>query len=153
MEYMSKTEDVVWLAYKLKAEMQLNVSINMFGLYNEVLTGKYYPEVNKPFNYIDFNIKYSKGEFLRLNVGEIVSYKKYLEKLDAIKALRDVISKIIGEQPVVFYNVDENPYYDWAFTQKREYVQEFIDGIAFDDAIPTGVIVFEENIKDKVKTL
>jgi len=157
MEYMSKTEDVVWLAYKLKAEMQLNVSINMFGLYNEVLTGKYYPEVNKPFNYIDFNIKYSKGEFLRINVGEIYILTPYEEKIEALKVITQALSKIkIDEDlkielPDAFYEIKENgiliPYCEWAFANKDEYLSELKNNTMFDDADIENLIIFNEEIE------
>ena len=58
INFTSKTEDIVWLAYKLVKEMGENVSINKFSLYQEILTGKY--EVEKSvlgprYNGIDFN--------------------------------------------------------------------------------------------------
>ena len=39
--FISKTEDVVWLAYKLKNELGDKVSINKFGLWKEVLEAKF----------------------------------------------------------------------------------------------------------------
>ena len=62
IDFKSKTEDIVWLAYKLVEKMGENVSINKFGLYQEILTGKYEVErstLGPRYNGIDFNIKYS----------------------------------------------------------------------------------------------
>ena len=72
-EMFSKREDIVFIANELTKILGEKISINTFTLVNEVLTGKIILDETKiaRFEGIDFNIKFSKGEFLRINVGEI----------------------------------------------------------------------------------
>jgi len=168
IDFTSKTEDIVWLAYKLVNEMGENVSINKFGLYQEILTGKYELErtiLGPRYNGIDFNVKYSSNEFLTINVGEIQSYKSYEEKLKVLNEIYNVIRKINGKnglsigEPVAFYNISDGqnkiPHLDWVFCKKEEYVSELVNGTLFDDAVAEDLFLFgsevEKYVKKKVK--
>lgn len=155
INFESKTEDIVWLAYKLIQEMGKKISINKFGLYQETLTGKYEVETSvlgPRYNGIDFNIKYSSNEFLTINVGEIYAYNKYEEKLKVLNEIYNVIRKIndkngiaIGE-PVAFYNIcdgkNKTPHLDWVFCKKEEYVNELVNGTLFDDGVAEDLFLF-----------
>ena len=157
MNYMSKAEDVEFLAHELVKVLGDKISINTFSLGQEVLSGKYLKDKEKfiKFNGIDFNIKYSKGEFLRINVGEIDLLKPYSEKYEAIIDLKNAISTIslneqekIGE-PLAFYYIEENehciPYYEWAFQKQEEYISELENNTLFDDGtIIEGLTIFNK---------
>lgn len=164
IDFTSKTEDIVWLAYKLVEEMGENVSINKFGLYQEILTGKYEIErsiLGPRYNGIDFNIKYSANEFLSINVGEIQMIKPYEEKLKVLNEIYNIVRKItdkngnaIGE-PVAFYDISEGkykvPHLDWVFCKKEEYVSELANGTLFDDGVAKDLFLFGAQVENYVK--
>lgn len=166
IEYTSKVEDVNFLASALINVLGEKISINEIGLVQEVLTGKYCDVSTKfaKFDGIDFNIKYSKGEFLRINVGEIDLYKPYSEKFNAILELKNAIAnielengEIIGE-PLAFYYIKNYdyyiPYFDWAFQKKEEYISELENNTMFDDgAIIEGLNIFYQTRLNEEKTL
>lgn len=161
-EMFSKAEDVNFLANELKKILGEKISINTFSLVNEVLTGKFILDGTKiaRFDGIDFNIKFSKGEFLRINVGEIYILAPYEEKVEILKELVSAISLIeingapIGK-PHAFYTIEENripiPYCDWAFAYKDEYLTELKENTMYEDTNIENLILFDEN--NNVKTL
>lgn len=163
IDFMSKKDDIVWLAYKLVQEMGDNVSINKFGIYQEILTGKYEVErslLGPRYNGIDFNIKYSANEFLSIDVGEIQMIKPYEEKLKALNEIYNIVRKItdrngnaIGE-PIAFYNISEGeykvPHLDWVFCKKEEYVSELANATLFDDGVPEDLFLFGDEVENYV---
>ena len=166
MNYMSRAEDVEFLAHELIKVLGDKISINRFGLGQEVLSGEYLKDTTKfiKFNGIDFNIKYSKGEFLRINVGEIHLLKPYSEKFEAIVDLKNAISNIsldeeekIGE-PLAFYYIQANdhyiPYYEWAFVKQEEYISELENNTLFDDGtVIEGLTIFNKKEPTEEKRL
>jgi len=166
IEYMSKVADVNYLAYELKNILGEKISINTYGLGQAVLSGKFCDDATKMarFDGIDFNIKYSKGEFLRINVGEMDLFKPYHKKLQAIIEIKKAIANImlsdkekIGE-PLAFYYIEEDehfiPYYDWAFVNREEYISELENNTMFDDgAIIEGLNIFCQTNLSEEKTL
>lgn len=154
--FMSKTEDVVWLAYQLKNKLGDKISINKIGLYKEVLEGKY--NLNGRDFYaggsIYFGILYSNKEFLRIFVGEIgTSLSSYEDKLVVLNELKNAISNIVRDgvslgEPSVFYNVrDEEymiPHLEYIYSDKENYIKSFEDKTIFDDGgVPEDVIIFD----------
>lgn len=162
-EMFSKTEDVNFLANELKKILGSKIAINRFTLVQEVLTGKICLDPTKiaRFEGIDFNIKFSKGEFLRINIGEINLLTSYKEKENALKLLTETLSKIEIEPkvyigyPDAFYQIDNEgffvPYCDWAFSNKEEYLSELINNTMYDDASVENLIIFDENLERKIK--
>jgi len=158
-EMFSKSKDVEFLAYELKKILGDKIEINYFTLGQEVLTGKICLDDTKliRFNGIDFNIKYSKGEFLRINIGEIYISTPHEDKIDALKVITQALSKIkIDEDlkielPDAFYEIKENgiliPYCEWAFANKDEYLSELKNNTMFDDADIENLIIFNEEIE------
>lgn len=161
INYISRTEDVKWLAYKLKDVLGSKISINKYGLNQEVLHG-YYNEKGKTWdreNCIDFHIKYNRNVFLRIGTGEIHIRKSYDEKLAALKEIGKVIidtetitDKKIG-QPLAFYRAvsDDSivPTLEWAFRNQEEYVEELKNGTIFDDATIENLIIIDPKMKIK----
>lgn len=153
--FMSKTEDVVWLAYKLKNELGDKVSINQIGLWKEVLEAKFCLKgYNRYDRGIDFTVLYSDKEFLRISVGEIGAYRSsYEDKLVVLNELKNAISAIVRNgvllgEPSVFYNVREDeymiPHLEYIYADKENYIKSFQDKTIFDDGgIPEDVIVFD----------
>lgn len=156
INFMSNSDDIVWLAYKLKEEMGRTISINKFGLHNEILTGKYSSDLYAQYYGIDFNIKFSADQFLRINVGEIQQSRSYEEKIKALSEFYSVINKIIDnnngifKNPLAFYNVSSGknkiPYLDWVFCNREEYEKELVNGTLFDDAVIEDLIIFDNVI-------
>lgn len=155
-DFVSKTEDVVWLAYKLKDELGDKISINKIGLYKEVLEGVY--NLNGRNFYeggsIYFGVLYSNKEFLRIYVGEIgSSLSSYEDKVFVLNELKKAISKIVRNgvslgEPSVFYNVrDEEykvPHLEYIYADKENYIKSFQDKTIFDDGgVPEDVIIFD----------
>lgn len=155
MNFVSKTDDVIWLYYKLKDEIGEKISVNELGLYQEVLSGKYYKDkTDFRDRGINFGIKYSENEFLRITIGEYQLDKTYEEKLNALFDLYNVISKIqnkngelIGE-PLALYNVYKGrirtPYLEWAFTKQDEYIKQLQDDTLFDDGSIKDLVLFNQ---------
>ena len=153
--FMSKTEDVVWLAYKLKDELGDKISINKIGLYKEVLEGVY--NLNGRNFYeggsIYFGILYSNKEFLRIYVGEIgTSLSSYEDKVFVLNELKNAISNIVRNgvslgEPSVFYNVRDDeykvPHLEYIYADKENYIRAFQEKTIFDDGIPEDVIIFD----------
>lgn len=166
MNYMSKAEDVEYLAHELIKILGDKILINRFSLGQEVLSGKYLKDTEKfiKFNGIDFNIKYSKGEFLRINVGETHLLNPYNEKFEAIIDLKNAIANIsldeeekIGE-PLAFYYIEESdhyiPYYEWAFVKQEEYISELENNTLFDDGtVIEGLTIFNKKETTEEKRL
>lgn len=166
MNYMSKAEDVEFLAHELVKVLGDKISINRFSLGQEVLSGKYLKDTEKfiKFNGIDFNIKYSTGEFLRINVGETDLLKPYSEKFKTIVELKNAIANIslneeerIGD-PLAFYYIEESghyiPYYEWAFVKQEEYISELENNMLFDDGtIIEGLTIFNKKESTDEKRL
>ena len=155
-EMYSKKEDVEFLSQELNKKLGNLISINKYSLGQEVLTGKIVTDISKSarFEGVDFNIKYSKGEFLRINVGEIYLINSYKEKEEAIKLLTYVISNInlthnqyLG-QPNAYYQIEINGFYipfcDWVWKYKDEYLDELKNNTMYDDANIENLILFEE---------
>ena len=153
INYISKTEDVKWLAYKLKDALESKISINQYGLNQEVLHGYYDKEMCCRFDYfkLDFHIKYNRNYFLRLGIGEDSVGKSYQEKINALKDigkvvinLESMVDKKIGP-PLAFYNaVSEDsvvPTLEWAFRNQAEYIEELRNGTIFDDADIENLII------------
>lgn len=150
-DFMSKTEDVVWLAYKLKDELGGKISINKVGLWKEYLEGIYNLDHNRS---IIFTILYSNKEFLRVSVGEVGAYAySYEDKVVALNEIKSAISRIVRDgvslgEPSVFYNVrDEKykvPYLEYIYGDKENYIKAFQDKTIFDDGtVPEDVIIFD----------
>ena len=154
--FMSKTEDVVWLAYQLKNKLGDKISINKIGLYKEVLTGIY--NLNGRDFYaggsIYFGILYSDKEFLRIFVGEIgTSLSSYEDKVFVLNELKNAISSIVRDgvllgEPSVFYNVRDGeymiPHLEYIYADKENYIKSFQDKTIFDDGgVPEDVIIFD----------
>lgn len=160
INYISRTEDVKWLAYKLKNALDSKISINQYGLNQEVLHGYYDKEMCCRFDYfkLDFYVKYNRNYFLRIGVGENSFHKSYEEKLEALKDIGRVIidtESITGKQfgyPLAFYKaVFEDsvvPTLEWAFKNQEEYTEALKNGTLFDDAFVENLIV---NPKQKIK--
>lgn len=164
-EFFSKSQDVEFLAYELKRILGDKIEINFFTLGQEVLTGKICLDDTKSlrFDGIDFNIKYSKDEFLRVNAGEIYVISSYIEKEQALKVLVDAISKIalrdnnyIGS-PDAFYQIDNGgfyiPFYDWVWENKEEYLNELKNNTMFDDANIENLRIFNKEIEKEFQKL
>ena len=152
--FMSKIEDVVWLAYSLKNELGDKISINQIGLWKEVLEGKFHLKGYNRYEGIDFAVLYSDKEFLRISVGEIGAYRSsYEDKLVVLNELKNAISAIVRNgvslgEPSVFYNVREDeymiPHLEYIYADKENYIKSFQDKTIFDDGgIPEDVIVFD----------
>lgn len=150
--FMSKTDDVVWLAYQLKNKLGGKISINKMGLYKEVLEGRY--NLKGHDRGIDFGILYSDKEFLRVSVGEICTYtSSYEDKLSVLNELKNAISTIVRDglplgEPSVFYNVREDkymiPHIEYIYADKEETIKAFQDKTIFDDGgIPEDVIILD----------
>ena len=164
-EIYSKIEDVKYLAYELKKILGDQISINYYSLGQEVLTGKIFLGANHNnfLNNLDFNIKYNQDNFLRINVGEIYLVSSYIKKEQALKILVEAIGNIkrgcndyIGT-PDAFYQIEHDgfrvPYYEWAFTNKNEYLTELKNNTLFDDAevLNLEIIPKEEKTLSKIK--
>lgn len=149
--FMSKTEDVVRLAYQLKYELGDKISINKIGLLKEVLEGKF--RLKDSGRYIDFSILYSDKEFLRVSVGEVGAYaSSYEEKVFVLNELKNAISTITRDgvslgEPSVFYNVRDEKYkvpnLEYIFADKENYIKSFQDKTIFDDATVEDVVIFD----------
>lgn len=150
--FMSKTDDVVWLAYQFKNKLGSKISINKMGLYKEVLEGKY--NLKGHDRGIDFGILYSDKEFLRVSIGEIGAYaSSYEDRLFVLNEIKNAISSIFRDgvslgEPSVFYNVrDEEymiPHLGYIYSDKEETIKAFQDKTIFDDGgIPEDVIIFD----------
>ena len=160
INFTSKVDDIIWLYYKMKDEMGGKLFVNELGLYQEVLSGKYYDENNCLSNKgTSFGIKYSKDEFLRITIGEYQLDKTYEEKISALLDFYNIISNIkkengekIGE-PLALYNVYKGniriPYLEWAFTKKDEYIEELENDTLFDDGKIKDLIIFNKKEKQK----
>lgn len=149
-DFKSKTEDVVWLAYKLKDELGGRISINKVGLWKEYLEGRYNLDHGRS---VDFCILYSDKEFLRVSVGETSTYGySYEDKVVALNGLKTAIGNIVRNgvslgEPSVFYNVIEDgykiPYLEYIYADKEETIKAFQNKTIFDDGTtPEDVIVF-----------
>ncbi len=154
-DFMSKTDDVVWLAYQLKDKLGSKISINKFGLYKEVLEGRY---LLKGYDRgIDFNVLYSNNEFLSFNVGETCAWAKYEDKLFVLNEIKNAISCIsrndilLGE-PTIFYNISEDEYkvpnLEYIYADRENAIKAFMDKTIFDDGVPEDLIVFD-SVKEK----
>lgn len=152
-DFMSKTDDVVWLAYQLKNKLDSKISINKIGLYKDVLEGRYLLDgYNRG---IDFNVLYSDKEFLRIGVGESYAWAKYEDKLFVLNEIRTAISSIIRNgvplgEPTVFYNVRHDKYIvpnlDYIYADKEEVIRAFQNNTIFDDGyIPEDLILFNNS--------
>ncbi|MCI8588535.1 MAG: hypothetical protein HFG40_02675 [Bacilli bacterium] len=161
INYISKEKDVVWLAYRLKDCLGSRVSINQYGMKQRNLLGYYTDQENKfaRINGVDFHIKYSRKEFLRIGIGEIKVREPYEKKLEALKIIGKELSEIkergglpIGP-PLAFYNsVDEEgkvPTLEWAFCNSLEYSKELSEGTLFDDATIEDLVWINEKLKIK----
>jgi len=160
INYISRTEDVKWLAYKLKNALGSKISINQYGLNQEVLHGYYDKEMCCRFDYfkLDFYVKYNRNYFLRIGVGENCFNKSYEEKIEALKDIGKVIidtesaaGKKIG-YPLAFYKAvfedSSVPTLEWAFRNQEEYTEELRRGTIFDDARIEDLII---KPKQKIK--
>lgn len=156
VDFMSKTEDVVWLAYKLKDELGGKISINKVGLCKNYLEGKYNLDHIRSVN---FAILYSDKEFLRVSVGEVGAYaSSYEDKVVALNGLKTAIGRIVRDgvslgEPSIFYNVRDEEYVipslEYIYADKEAAIKEFKDKTIFDDdGIPEDVIVFD-SINDR----
>lgn len=150
-DFMSKPEDIVWIAYKLKNELGDKISINKFGLYKEVLEGKYNL---KGYDWgIDFSVLYSDKEFLRIAVGETWVSARYEDKLFVLNEIRTAISNIVRDgvslgEPSIFYNISDEkymiPHLEYIYADKEETIRAFQNKTIFDDGgIPEDIIVFD----------
>ncbi len=161
--FMSKTEDVVWLAYKLKDELGNKISINKMGLYKEVLEGVYNIDGRNFYEggSIYFGILYSDKEFLRIYVGEIgSSLSSYEDKVFVLNELKNAVSGIVRNgcslgEPSVFYNVRDGeykvPHLEYIYADKENYIKSFQDKTIFDDGgVPEDVIIFD-SVKENEK--
>ena len=156
INWMSKEEDIKFLSHKLKEKLGDKISINTYELSQEVLNGKFIFDKKDTFKYngVDFHIKYSANEFLRINVGEIEIYKHYMEKVEALLEITKALSKITTKEgaiignPLAFYYIETDgyftPYCDWAFTNQEEYKQELINNTMYDDAKIENLIIYEQ---------
>ena len=155
INFVSKVDDVIWLYYKLKDEMAEKISVNELGLYQEVLSGKYYDENDTLRNKgMNFSIKYSKDEFLRVTICDYQSDKTYEEKINALIDFYLVLNRVKQEngealgEPLAIYNVKRDnvrtPYLEWAFTKQDEYIQELENDTLFDDGSITDLLIFSK---------
>lgn len=153
-EMYSQQKDIELIAYELKKMLGEKISINKFSLGQEVLTGKIIFNENKNarFQGIDFNIKYSKDEFLRINIGEIYLINSLKEKEEALRILSNAISRIrFGIQfgnPIAYYQIEQNGFYipfcDWVWKNKEEYLEELKNNTLYEDARIENLVLFEE---------
>lgn len=153
MEYknfMSKMEDVVWLAYKLKDELGDKISINKIGLYKEFLEGVYNLDGNRS---VDFCVLYSDKEFMRVCVGEMRVSFSYEDKVFVLNKIGTAIGNIVRNgvslgEPTIFYNVKDEeymvPHLEYCYAQKEGAIKAFKDKTIFDDGIPYDVVVFDD---------
>ena len=151
-DFMSKTEDIVWLAYQLKDKLGSKISINKVGLYKEYLEGRY--NLDTSGRGVNFCILYSDKEFLRVEVGEFGAYAStYEDKVLVLNELKNAISCIsrngvsLGE-PSIFYNVRNEkyiiPHLEYIYADKENAIKEFQDKTIFDDgSVPENVILFD----------
>ena len=150
IDFMSKPEDIVWIAYKLKNELGSRISINRFGLYKEILEGRY--NLKGCDRGIDFSILYSDKEFLRVSVGETWVSARYEDKLFVLNEIKTVIGNIVRDgvslgEPSVFYNIREDdymiPHLEYVYADKEETIKAFQNNTIFDDGeVPCDLIVF-----------
>lgn len=156
-ELYSNADDCLELARLLKNK--LKEKIEFWGsTYQEVISGKYHSlPYNKYDNFIDyrndeveFSYTFSKGEFLRITVGDS-AYKKFTlgHKLAVLSDLFEVINEDYGI-PSVFYTLkedDENSInLEWDFIQKEETINAFKNNCMFDDALVDNLIIIGEEI-------
>lgn len=150
INYISKNDDVKWLAYRLKDSLGPKISINQYELHQQVLHGYYGRQNQFSSDGVDFHIKYSRREFLRITVGEIKIREPYEKKLEALKEIGSSVAEIIERDglpiglPLAFYNaVDEEckrPSLDWAFQNPEAYEKELLEDTLFDDASVKNLI-------------
>lgn len=150
-DFMSKTDDVVRLAFQLKYELGDKISINKMGLYKEFLEGHYNLDSDRS---IYFSILYSDKEFLRVSVGEASAYaSSYEDKVLVLNELKNAISNIVRDgkklgEPILFYNIrDEEymiPHLEYIYADKENAIKMFQDKTVFDDGtVPEDLIVFD----------
>ncbi len=145
MIYNTNYQDLVFLAYQLKAKFKNQISIitnsneikGMFNLEN--------------FELLDFQIRYNGNEFLYLTVGNIYQNISLTEKEKIINILKNVIANIkykekqIG-QPLAKYNITkannyQSPCLIWGFTKenKETIIQDLLNSI-----IPQDLQILEK---------
>lgn len=154
-DFVSKPEDIVWLAYQLKNQLGDKISINKFGLYKEVLEGRY--NLDGYDRGIDFEVLYSDKEFLSVGVGELYSWAKYEDKLFVLNELKTAIGNIVRDgvslgEPTIFYNIKTGehmaPNLEYVYADKNKAIKAFKDGTVFDDGdVPENVIVFKKQME------
>jgi len=156
---MSETEDVVWLAHKLKDSLDEKVLINSFGIYSPILEGKYAKDNNYCRRFssdeIRFYIKYNKEHFLRIQI-EDTSYNSKEEKLNALYSLTKAIGMIKKEDgtliglPLALYSAssgenDKILTVDWAFSNVDEWITSLKENTMFDDGASIENLQLIEN--------
>ncbi len=161
-ELYSKDEDCFELYKILKSKM--GNKIEYYGTpYISPFSGKYFSHINSYYTYkkgLPFYYKYSKNEFLRIQVGSSIYYNTSIgERLAALSDFYIVLSEIFGE-PTVFYTIKDDDEkllsLQWSFINKEEEINNFKNGTYFIDAVVDKLIIFNEqkslNINELTKT-
>ena len=154
-EFFSKAEDCHMLAKKLKNKLGDKIEFYGGSWYIEIPSGNYlssYRRNNGEYmadgHSLPFYFKFSKNEFLRIDVGSHYSDNTIGEKMAALSDFYEVLSEEYG-QPTVFCttkNDDEGLLtLQWSFINKEEEIARFKSGHYFDDAeIDTLIIIGEK---------
>ncbi len=139
MQMYSKDEDCFEL-YKL-LKRNLGEKIDFYGTpYTGLFEGKYYSEYEDDDVFekgIPFYVKYCKGGFLRVSVGNYIIHEASVgEKLAALSSLYEALRTEFGD-PTVFYTTKNDKRkavsFQWSFINRKEEIQKFKDGTYFDD--------------------
>jgi len=153
-EVYSNAEDCNKIAKLLYGK--LRNKIEFYGTtYQEVVSGKYhclpYSAYESYNDYLkdelSFSYKFCENGFLRISIGDLIYKNSVGHKLAALSDFYETLSEIYG-MPTLFYTIrddDENTLnMQWSFSRVEEYIQEFRNGTAFDDAEIDELIVFGE---------
>lgn len=137
----SRSEDVMWLAQRLKNVMGGYVSFNQFGIDNPLLTGVYCKDGRGGGPYyskddVRFYIKFCKDEFLRIQIPE--NCYKIENVILAMEELVNAISFTKKEgislgSPLAIYQTDECLTCEYAFKNQKEVAQMLQNNTMFDD--------------------
>lgn len=149
-EMYSKAEDCYELSNYLYRKLRNKIRF-VVNTYQEVVIGVFYSSGKNWLNNTDgliFSYKFSKDEFLRIEIGSY-KYNKNSdgEKLAALSDFYEILSERYGK-PTLFYTIKDDEEgtlsLQWNFIDKEETIQSFKDDTCFDDASVDKLIVFGE---------
>lgn len=145
INYQSKVSDIVRVAYHLKNILGNRVYINTSALYLDVLKGKYHLSNDYLITRdkgLNFSIRYSRGEFMRLSISGDDFIYSFATKEAALLCIASVLSNMLDIEgkigsPFAFYTVlngdKESLSLEWSLCKCSEYMNSFREGNILED--------------------